>query len=91
MKTTDENENPLMAISTSENNIKAPEHHIRQRAFEIYLDRNEDEGNEASDWLQAERELNPPNDYNDSDGEEDNETPNWFQAEHELSPSEENE
>ncbi len=31
--------------------------HIRQRAYEIYLSRNEGPGDEVQDWLQAEREL----------------------------------
>jgi hypothetical protein len=30
---------------------------IRQRAFEIYLERREIHGCELDDWLQAEREL----------------------------------
>ncbi len=82
MKTTDE---------------KAPEQRIRQRAFQIYLDREEHEGNEATDWFQAENELNPSKDYPDNpskdypdkDEEEGDETTNWFQNEHILSPLEE--
>lgn len=74
MKTTDE---------------KAPEQRIRQRAFQIYLDREEHEGNEATDWFQAENELNPSKDYPDKDEEEGDETTNWFQNEHILSPLEE--
>jgi hypothetical protein len=30
---------------------------IRRRAYEIYLERGENSGNELEDWLQAEREL----------------------------------
>ena len=30
---------------------------IRLRAYEIYLDRGEQQGTELDDWLQAEREL----------------------------------
>jgi hypothetical protein len=35
----------------------SPEEEIRRRAFEIYLGRGEEPGNEIEDWLQAEREL----------------------------------
>ena len=30
---------------------------IRCRAYEIYLERGEQEGNDLDDWLQAEREI----------------------------------
>jgi hypothetical protein len=30
---------------------------IRRRAYEIYLERGEQQGGELDDWLQAEREL----------------------------------
>ena len=30
---------------------------IQQRAYEIYLERGDAEGNEIEDWLRAEREL----------------------------------
>jgi len=33
------------------------EQEIRIRAYEIYLQRGEQAGNELEDWLQAEREL----------------------------------
>lgn len=33
------------------------EEKIRRRAFEIYLERGEQPGQELDDWLQAEREL----------------------------------
>ncbi len=41
---------------------QAPQHEpsdeeIRQRAYEIYLDRGTTPGRELDDWLQAEREL----------------------------------
>lgn len=59
MKTTDKKQNSLMVVSSSKKKIKVPEHQIRQRAFEIFLDREvEDEGNETTDWFQAEHELN---------------------------------
>ncbi len=59
MKTKDKKEDSLMVISSSGNDLKVPEHHIRQRAFEIYLNRDKDEGNETTDWFQAKHELNP--------------------------------
>jgi hypothetical protein len=34
------------------------EQEIRDRAYEIYLERGEQPGSEVDDWLQAERELN---------------------------------
>ena len=33
------------------------EQEIRNRAYEIYLQRGEQSGDEVDDWLQAEREL----------------------------------
>jgi hypothetical protein len=33
------------------------EHEIRNRAYEIYLQRGAESGYEVEDWLQAEREL----------------------------------
>ena len=36
----------------------SPRHEeIRRRAYEIYLERGEQQGSELDDWLQAEREL----------------------------------
>ena len=35
----------------------APDEEIRRRAYEIYLERGEQQGRELDDWLQAEREL----------------------------------
>ncbi len=46
-----------MADSTS----TQTEQQIRERAFEIYLARGGQEGNEVSDWLAAERELKESN------------------------------
>jgi hypothetical protein len=34
-----------------------PEDDLRHRAYEIYLKRGSNPGNELEDWLQAEREL----------------------------------
>ena len=34
---------------------------IRQRAYELYLFRGEQAGNELEDWLEAERELRAKN------------------------------
>jgi hypothetical protein len=34
-----------------------PENDLRHRAYEIYLKRGPNPGNEIGDWLQAEREL----------------------------------
>jgi hypothetical protein len=35
------------------------EQEIRNRAYEIHLQRGEQPGDELGDWLQAERELSP--------------------------------
>lgn len=43
---------------------------IRQRAYEIYLARGNDNGNEIDDWLEAERQLRSgsgPSDVSESD------------------------
>ncbi len=34
-----------------------PEEQIRQRAYEIYIQRGAESGSELDDWLQAEREI----------------------------------
>ena len=34
-----------------------PEHNLRHRAYEIYLNRGPNPGDEIGDWLQAEQEL----------------------------------
>lgn len=89
MKTKVEKKKPQRVIPSSENNIKVSEHQIRQRAFEIYLDRNEEEGNQANDWFQAERELNPAEGHLKIDKEEVIQTNKWSQVEHDLNPREE--
>jgi hypothetical protein len=35
----------------------SPDEEIRRRAYEIYLERGEQQGRELDDWLRAEREL----------------------------------
>jgi hypothetical protein len=46
------------ANETSESTRARPtEEEIAVRAYHIYLERGEAEGNPADDWLQAEREL----------------------------------
>ena len=35
----------------------APDEEIRHRAYEIYLERGEEQGRELDDWLQVERDL----------------------------------
>jgi hypothetical protein len=42
-------------------NTRLSEQQIRQRAYEIYLARGGQEGDEVSDWLAAERELKESN------------------------------
>jgi hypothetical protein len=37
--------------------ISITEEHIRERAYEIYLERGGDDGRALDDWLQAEMEL----------------------------------
>ena len=44
---------PKVELKTSTN----PENALRHRAYEIYLNRGPNPGNEIGDWLQAEREL----------------------------------
>ena len=45
----------------ADNTSTQTEQQIRERAFEIYLARGGQEGNEVSDWLAAERELKESN------------------------------
>jgi hypothetical protein len=45
------------AIRGVEVGNSAPDGKIRHRAYEIYLERGEQQGRELDDWLQAEREL----------------------------------
>lgn len=61
MKTTDQKKKSPKVISSLKNNIKDHEHHVRQRAFEIFQDREEYEGTETTDWFQAKHELYQPN------------------------------
>ena len=42
---------------TMNTTASVPEHHVRQRAFELWEQRGNPEGYEAEFWLQAEREL----------------------------------
>ena len=44
--------------STEESAKEKPlEHRIRERAYEIYLQRGGEDGGELDDWLQAEQEI----------------------------------
>ena len=50
---------PGMAVGERERLQQSTrEQEIRNRAYEIYLQRGTQPGNEVEDWLQAERELN---------------------------------
>jgi hypothetical protein len=42
---------------TNNTNLTYSEEQIRQRAYEIYQARGGQEGDEVSDWIDAEREL----------------------------------
>jgi hypothetical protein len=44
------------SVEASAGNL-AREEEIRRRAYEIYLERGEQQGHDLDDWLQAEREL----------------------------------
>ena len=49
---------PRTAVEESERLLQStPEQEIRNRAYEIYLQRGAQPGYEVEDWLQAEREL----------------------------------
>ena len=39
------------------NRLSPSEEQIRDRAYQIYLSRGAEDGNDVSDWLTAEREL----------------------------------
>lgn len=57
--TTNHNTNAVGA-GIEEEELSAPstrEQEIRNRAYEIYLQRGAEPGDEAQDWFQAEREL----------------------------------
>jgi hypothetical protein len=43
--------------ATESPRTRPPEEEIAVRAYHIYLERGETEGNPTDDWLQAEREL----------------------------------
>jgi hypothetical protein len=45
------------SISEAEVETLTPDDEIRRRAYEIYLERGEQQGCELDDWLKAEREL----------------------------------
>ena len=49
-----------VSTPTSRRTIKLTEQDIRQRAFEIYLERGAVSGNEYEDWSRAEKELKNP-------------------------------
>ena len=52
---------PFTTESSKETSQNQPTtEHIRERAYEIYLSRNEAPGDEVQDWLQAERALRSP-------------------------------
>ena len=44
---------------STEGDVSAPDEEIRRRAYEIYLERGEQQGGDLQDWLQAEREFEP--------------------------------
>jgi len=49
---------PGMAVEESERLLQSTdEQEIRNRAYEIYLQRGAESGYEVEDWLQAEREV----------------------------------
>jgi outer membrane protein TolC len=54
-----ETEVTFTQATTSEVQVENSAHdaEIRRRAYEIYLERDEQPGRELEDWLQAEREL----------------------------------
>jgi hypothetical protein len=49
-------------MSLSVNPMQPREEQVRQRAYEIYLSREGQEGDQVSDWLAAECELKESND-----------------------------
>lgn len=48
-------------MSSSVDTSQPREDRVRQRAYEIYLTRGTQEGDEVSDWLAAEREFEESN------------------------------
>jgi len=57
MNTTTRKKNSAQSALTSKKSTSISKQHIRQRAFEIYLERGAVPGHEEEDWQQAEREL----------------------------------
>jgi hypothetical protein len=56
--TLEPNASPIQPPAEDFSANQTPSHEeIRQRAYEIYLERNGDPGDELDDWLRAEREL----------------------------------
>jgi hypothetical protein len=48
---------PATRVANLDPPHSSPEEEIRRRAYEIFLERGPDPGDELSDWLQAEDEL----------------------------------
>jgi hypothetical protein len=48
---------PRTAVEESERLLQSTHEQIRNRAYEIYLQRGAESGYEVEDWLQAEREV----------------------------------
>ena len=57
--TSRQSKQPSTEVRKEERSVdsSAREQEIRRRAYEIYLERNEEPGRDLEDWLQAEREL----------------------------------
>ena len=51
------NANIEAEITSAEVGNPGPDEEIRRRAYEIYLERGEQQGCDLDDWLQAEREM----------------------------------
>ena len=57
-RATTQQRTPLPATQKDEQKQSTiTEHDVRRRAYELYLKRGNNSGDEVSDWLQAEREL----------------------------------
>ena len=48
---------PEVSETSESTRVRPTEEEIAVRAYHIYLERGETEGNPSDDWLQAEREL----------------------------------
>ncbi len=57
MKRSEKTKNDVKVSSLSKKNKKIAEQKIRERAFEIYLHRKGNGGNDLEDWFRAENEL----------------------------------